>query len=79
MSLAASAAMTDERLGRPGRREGQRADDLAPGDDLWVQAGLRARDASTCTNGGYPGQGSGGAVAGIRMRARLARYDGVIN
>ncbi|MBV8767063.1 MAG: porin [Hyphomicrobiales bacterium] len=48
---------------------------FAPGDDFWVQAAY-ARGCSTCTNSGYPGQGSGGAFN--YGASTLEGYDGVI-
>jgi hypothetical protein len=49
---------------------------IAAGDDLWFQ-GAYSHGATTFTNGGYPGQGSGaGAAYG---KSTLALYDGVIN
>ncbi|MBV8428072.1 MAG: porin [Hyphomicrobiales bacterium] len=48
---------------------------FAPGDDFWVQ-GAYAKGCSTCTNSGYPGQGSGGAFN--YGASTLEGYDGVI-
>ena len=49
---------------------------IAPGDDFWLQAAY-AKGGSTYTNGGYPGQGSGG---GFNFGAStLEGYDGVVN
>jgi hypothetical protein len=49
---------------------------FAPGDDFWVQ-GAYSRGCLTCTNSGYPGQGSGGAFN--YGASTLEGYDGVIN
>jgi hypothetical protein len=48
---------------------------FAPGDDFWVQ-GAYAKGCSTCTNAGYPGQGSGGAFN--YGASTLEGYDGVV-
>ncbi|MBV9568988.1 MAG: porin [Hyphomicrobiales bacterium] len=49
---------------------------IAPGDDLWLEAAY-SHGALTYTNGGYPGQGSGGGYN--YGSSTLEGYDGVIN
>ena len=49
---------------------------IAPGDDLWVEGGY-SHGAATYTNGGYPGQGSGGANQ--YGASTLEVYDGTVN
>jgi hypothetical protein len=49
---------------------------ISAGDDLWVEGGY-SHGAVTYTNGGYPGQGSGGA--NNYGASTLEVYDGVVN
>jgi hypothetical protein len=49
---------------------------LAPGDDIWFEGGY-SHGATTYTNGGYPGQGSGGANQ--YGASTLEVYDGTVN
>ena len=73
-STAASAS-NGRRLCGPRRREDQPADDLA-GDDVWFEGGF-SHGATTYTNGGYPGQGSGGANQ--YGASTLEVYDGTVD
>jgi Porin subfamily len=49
---------------------------ISAGDDVWLE-GAYSHGATTFTNGGYPGQGSGGAAE--FGSSTLALYDGVVN
>jgi porin-like protein len=49
---------------------------IAPGDDLWLEGGF-SHGAVTYTNGGYPGQGSGGANQ--YGASTLEVYDGTVD
>ncbi|MGC1579201.1 MAG: porin [Beijerinckiaceae bacterium] len=49
---------------------------ITPGDDLWLEGGY-SHGAVTYTNGGYPGQGSGGANQ--YGSSTLEVYDGTVN
>jgi Porin subfamily len=49
---------------------------ISPGDDVWFEGGY-SHGAVTYTNGGYPGQGSGGANQ--YGASTLEVYDGVVN
>ena len=49
---------------------------ISPGDDLWFQ-GAYSHGGSTFTNGGYPGQGSGGGAQ--YGASTLELYDGIVN
>ncbi len=49
---------------------------IAPGDDLWLE-GAFSHGAVTYTNGGYPGQGSGGANQ--YGASTLEVYDGTVD
>ena len=49
---------------------------ISPGDDLWLQAAY-SHGGSTYTNGGYPGQGSGGGAQ--YGASTLELYDGIVN
>ena len=49
---------------------------ISPGDDVWFEGGY-SHGAVTYTNGGYPGQGSGGANQ--YGASTLEVYDGTVN